>query len=184
MKTYFFAKLKLVPRVIFVAFAFCFLLSEINFSQQSKVSEIAVSVNAYTNFLGDFGAEERGIFALVNDERRRKRLKTLNWDNDLARVARKYSQQMAKGNFFSHFDKNGNGVEERADAAKISWSKIGENLFFCIGIEDFNAAAVRGWLNSPEHRRNLLGKDWTDTGIGIAESRDGKIYITQVFIER
>jgi uncharacterized protein YkwD len=181
MKNYLLAGSKLVLRVVFVAFLFTLLLDENAFSQNLR---IARNTNAFTNFVGDFDDDEDEIFALVNNERRKKRLSNLNWDDDLARVARKYSQQMAKGNFFSHYDKNGGGMEDRAAAAKIKWSEIGENLYFCQGMEDFNEPAVKGWMNSPGHRQNILGKTYTDTGIGIAESRDGKIYITQLFIRR
>jgi uncharacterized protein YkwD len=181
MKNNLFAGWKLVLRVIFVAFVLTLSLNENAFSQNSRIN---VNTNAYTNFIADFDDDEEEIFALVNDERRKKRLSNLNWDDDLARVARKYSQQMAKGNFFSHYDKNGGGMEDRASAAKIKWSEIGENLYFCQGLEVFNEAAVKGWMNSPGHRQNILGKTYTDSGIGIAESRDGKIYVTQLFIRR
>jgi len=184
MKNHLFASSRFVLRVFFAAFAFCLLLNANAFSQKSKNSGITANTKAYTNFTGNFGGDEREIFALVNDERRKKRLSNLDWDDDLARVARKYSQQMAKGNFFGHFDGNGNGMEQRADAAKISWTEIGENLFFCRGVEDFDTAAVKDWMKSPGHRQNILTKGWTDTGIGVAESRDGKIYITQLFIKR
>jgi uncharacterized protein YkwD len=184
MKNYLFAKSNFVLHLLFAVFAFSFLLNENAFSQKFKTSRISETTNAYTNFVGDFDDDEEEIFALVNDERRKKRLSNLDWDDDLARVARKYSQQMAKGNFFGHFDKSGNGMEQRVDAAKIKWTEIGENLYFCQGVEDFNAAAVKGWMNSPGHRQNILGRNFTDTGIGIAESRDGKIYITQVFIKK
>ncbi|MGH8527144.1 MAG: hypothetical protein ACREXY_23945 [Gammaproteobacteria bacterium] len=29
----------------------------------------------------------------------------------------------------------------------------------------------------------MLDRGWTETGIGIAEARDGSIYITQIFIQ-
>ncbi|HEY0426429.1 MAG TPA: CAP domain-containing protein [Pyrinomonadaceae bacterium] len=183
MKNNLFAGSKLILRAFFAAFVVCLLMNQSAFSQKSKTAGIAASTNAYTNLLGGFGDDENEIFTLVNQERRKKRLGNLSWDDRLARVARKYSQQMAKGNFFGHFDKNGNGVEERAEADKIKWKKIGENLFFCQGIDDFDAAAVIGWMKSPGHRENILDKDWTTTGIGVAESRDGKIYVTQVFVK-
>jgi uncharacterized protein YkwD len=181
MKNYIFASSKFVLRAVFAALAICLLLNQNAFSENSRVD---ANINAFTNFVAGSDDDENEIFDLVNDERRRKRLTNLDWNDDLARVARKYSQQMAKGNFFSHFDKNGNGVEERVDAAGIKWRMIGENLYFCQGIEDYNSAAVAGWLKSPSHRANMLNKNWTETGIGIAESRDGKIYVTQVFLKR
>ena len=131
---------------------------------------------------GNLSQDEFQIHYLVNNERRRKGLSDLFWDDELARMARAYSRQMARESFFSHIDNNGNSVVERARRSDIQgWSKIGENLFFCEGYDDFNSLAVRGWMNSPTHRRNLLDRQFNTTGIGIAETRSGEIYITQVF---
>ena len=131
---------------------------------------------------GSLSNDERQIHFLINSERRKKSLGDLYWDEDLAQMARAFSRQMARESFFDHYDRNGNSVVERARQSKINgWSKIGENLFFCEGYNNFDALAVRGWMNSPEHRRNVLDRQFNTTGIGIAQTRDGQIYITQVF---
>lgn len=126
--------------------------------------------------------EESEIFELVNRERSRSRLGSLEWDERLARVARDFSRQMSRERFFSHNDKNGRTVVERAADAR--WSKIGENLFMCSAMDDFTAYSVRGWMKSPSHRKNILDREWTDTGIGVYRGRDDRIYVTQVFVRR
>ncbi len=134
------------------------------------------------NVRGNLSETEFQIHYLVNNERRRRSMNDLYWDEELARVARAFSRQMARESFFSHYDANGDSVVERARNFGIrGWSKIGENLFFCEGYNDFDTLAVRGWMNSPEHRRNILDRQYATTGIGIARTRDGRIYITQVF---
>lgn len=138
-------------------------------------------------FVSVFGIEEAEleIFELVNQERRKKGLGKLYWDNDLSKMARNYSKKMARDNFFSHYDSDGESVIERANRSRIKdWRKIGENLFFCEGFDNFQAVAVKGWLRSASHRQNMLDRSWTDSGIGVAKSRDGRIYVTQVFIKR
>jgi uncharacterized protein YkwD len=126
--------------------------------------------------------EESDIFELVNKERTRSRLSYLEWDDDLARVARNFSRQMARENFFSHSDSQGRTVMQRAEDER--WSKIGENLFMCAGIDDFAAFSVRGWMRSQTHRQNILDREWTDTGVGVYRTRDGRVYVTQVFVRR
>ncbi|HEY8560694.1 MAG TPA: CAP domain-containing protein [Pyrinomonadaceae bacterium] len=131
---------------------------------------------------GALSNDERQIHYLINNERRKQNLSDLYWDEDLARMARAFSRQMARESFFDHYDRDGNSVVERAQRSNIrGWSKIGENLFFCEGYGNFDALAVRGWMNSPGHRRNVLDRQFNTTGIGIAETRDGQVYITQVF---
>jgi len=127
-------------------------------------------------------ADEADIFDLVNRERTRSRLGRLQWDESLARVARNFSRQMARESFFSHSDSQGRTVIQRA--AKVSWSKIGENLFMCDGMDDFAAFSVRGWMKSPTHRQNILDREWTDTGIGVYRTSDDRVYVTQVFVSR
>ena len=129
--------------------------------------------------------EEAAVLELVNQQRQRARLSILEWDEGAARLARSYSKRMAREGFFDHYDPEGNSVMERADRSGLKrWSRIGENLFVCDPTDRFEAFAVKGWLRSTTHRQNMLDRDWTATGIGIARSRDGEIYITQVFLER
>ena len=131
------------------------------------------------------GAQSRGeaeVFDLVNRERSRARLGTLEWDDRLADLARDYSRRMAREGFFDHYDPSGRTVIDRAQAAHIKhWSVIGENLFVCDDHPYFATTAIRGWMKSPTHRTNMLDRGWTATGIGIATARDGSIFITQVF---
>jgi uncharacterized protein YkwD len=47
--------------------------------------------------------------------------------------------------------------------------------------EQIARSTVRGWMESPEHRRNLLNAQYDREGIGIAVSEDDKVYITQNF---
>ena len=127
--------------------------------------------------------EEFEIFQLVNVERARQRLRPLAWDDDVANVARDHSRQMARQNFFAHQDPKGRTVVDRAEQRDVrGWSKIGENLFMCDEIDGFERYSVRGWIKSPSHRRNMLNREWSTTGIGVYRSRDGRIYVTQVFI--
>jgi uncharacterized protein YkwD len=150
-------------------------------SAQRRIYTASTSARVAVNS----NADEREIFDLINEERSKKGLGELNWDASLSRLARAYSQKMAQENFFSHYDRSGEAVDGRAKTMRIrNWSKIGENLFYCQGFGNPNELAVRGWMKSPTHRQNILDPAYTDSGIGIAESEDGKIYVTQVFIER
>ncbi len=147
---------------------------------------ITANVLAVNEFAlpNNYNEDEYRIFKLVNTERHKRRLNDLVWDDNLARMARDYSKKMAREIFFDHADFDGKTVVDRAEDSRIkNWSKIGENLFYYEANYDFDNLAVRGWMRSPTHRENILDETWTATGIGIAESRDGRIYITQVFLE-
>lgn len=132
----------------------------------------------------DVGDDEYHIYELVNRERARMRLSQLQWDDQLADLARSYSEQMADQNFFSHYDRTGETVVQRAQQQRVKgWERIGENLFETRGLENISSFAVHGWMRSPSHRDNILDRGWDATGIGIAVARDGKVYITEVFTQ-
>ena len=132
---------------------------------------------AFTQSRGEYD-----IYQRVNRERSKFRLGTLAWDDRLAQLARDYSRKMAREGFFGHYDRSGLAVEDRAIAARIkNWSVIGENLFFCEDHPTYVDTAVTGWMKSPTHRENILDREFTTTGIGIATARDGSIFVTQVF---
>jgi uncharacterized protein YkwD len=149
----------------------------------------AKSVNFEPNITGNTLAAypvkeiELRVFNLINAERSKRNLRNLTFDSGLSKVARSHSLAMAKENFFSHYGADGSTVVDRAKDFKITnWRKIGENLFTCRGYDDPETVAIRGWLKSPSHRKNMLSGSWTATGIGVALSKDGDIYITQVFV--
>ena len=128
---------------------------------------------------------ERDVFNLINQQRRKYRLNALDHDSKLADLARYYSRKMAHENFFSHYDLDGNSLIDRAEKFDISnWRKLGENLFFCQGYVSPSQIALDGWRKSPAHWKNILDRDWTHTGIGVYETKNGKTYITQVFMKK
>jgi uncharacterized protein YkwD len=150
---------------------------------------LAFALNVFTLFPGpdrysSASFEEYRILDLINDTRQTQRLNPLRWDDELAAVARNYSAQMARDSFFDHWDRNGDAVEARAERAGVNhWKRIGENLFVCQGIRNIAGFAVEEWMNSPTHRQNILDRKFTATGIGMARARNGRIYITEVFIQ-
>ncbi|MEP6849562.1 MAG: CAP domain-containing protein [Acidobacteriota bacterium] len=128
---------------------------------------------------------ERRTFDLINQQREKHGLQSLNWSDDAARLARLHSRNMAEKNFFSHRGLDGSMVNDRAEQIGIfDWRAIGENIAFNRGYDQPIDIAVEKWLESPSHRENLLNKQWIETGVGIAVARDGSYYFTQVFILR
>ncbi len=167
----------MVPFLTVVLFAF--LCSNIIFAQQNSRLEIGGSreLNKANN--------ERYILDLINGQRAKYSLGSLRWNSSLSDLARSYSKKMARERFFSHYDNDGKSLAERASEMKITkWRLIGENLFMCEGYDQFAQLAVKGWMKSPGHRQNILENRFNETGIGIAKSRDGTIYITQVFMAK
>jgi uncharacterized protein YkwD len=124
---------------------------------------------------------EAAVYQQINKVRQQNGRKPLRKNEKLARVARNYSQQMARKNFFSHVSPEGSTLSQRVRSAGIYYWVVGENLFKSKNISQPVPLAVKGWMNSAGHRENILYPDFAETGIGIW--REGNTYyITQLFM--
>ena len=129
-----------------------------------------------------FANYEKRVFELINRERTTRNVPVLSYDPELASIARKHSEDMAEKGYFSHIDMNGNTVDGRALEIGIdSWIAIGENIAYNQGLKKPCEFTVDRWLKSKSHRNNLLDGSWIRTGVGVAITKDGKHFFTQVF---
>jgi uncharacterized protein YkwD len=105
----------------------------------------------------------RELVRLVNAERQRRGIPTLEWNATLARVAERHSEDMVRRHYFSHVDPDGHDPFDRMRAAGLDYQAAAEN----IAAGQTSAAAVfESWMDSPPHRENLLSRDYTQHGIG------------------
>lgn len=139
-----------------------------------------VSNNAFSTYV-----LERQAFELLNSERAAKGLSPLIWNEDVARIARMHSENMARYKFFSHAGLDGSMVDDRADLCGVKrWRAIGENIAYNRGYEKPVEFAVLRWMQSNSHRNNILNSRWKESAVGVAVANDGAFYFTQVFLLR
>jgi len=128
--------------------------------------------------------QEAEILTMVNKERAHAGLHPLKFSPRLAVIARGHSYDMAIRRYFAHNSPEGSTPAQRVRGLGIEYQQMAENIY----MDDFRdadglaARAVKGWLNSPEHRANMLSPELTESGVGIARSSSGKTYLTQDFI--
>jgi uncharacterized protein YkwD len=127
---------------------------------------------------------ESAILNRVNAERIRSGLRPLKISARAAVVARGHSLDMAMRHYLAHLSPDGIGPAERLKGEDIAFTVVAENIY----ADDYRdrehlaERAVEGWLKNVEHRATMLSDKFTATGVGVAESDDGKTYVTQVFI--
>lgn len=129
----------------------------------------------------DLDTLEAQVVEMINEERAKEGLTALLEWKELAICARSHSQNMAEKLVeFGH-----DGFDERAEAMQeiAFWTKFAENVAFSYNVKDHLKTAVKGWMHSPGHRKNILG-DYEETGVGIFFSSEGEFYITQLFATR
>jgi len=120
----------------------------------------------------DEEAEAR-MLALLNDERARAGLRPLKVDPLLVTAARSHARDMLAQGYFAHVDNEGKTPADRARAAGVRFTVLGENLALAPTVE----LAHRGLMDSPGHRANILSPDYTRVGIGVADAgMHGKVF--------
>jgi uncharacterized protein YkwD len=123
---------------------------------------------------------EEALFALVNQEREQAGLRPYRWNEKLRTASRRHCGDMILKNYVSHNSDDGDTVAKRVAAAGISYAGVGENLASAPTVKQ----AHKGLMDSPGHRSNIMSKDFTEIGIGIAKTAEGSLIVVQNFIYR
>jgi uncharacterized protein YkwD len=127
--------------------------------------------------VGKLSADEAKLIELTNAERKKLKLPALRSDPALMKLARDHAATMARLGQVGH-DLEGKSFAQRMERAKYQASRAGENVAEGQRTPD---EAVADWLASPGHKGNILHSDYTCVGVGLAKSKAGKWYWTQVF---
>ena len=103
----------------------------------------------------------------VNQLRLQHNLPPLKLNAQLCEAAQAHAESMAQTGVIAHTDQHGRRADYRASAAGYFYHRLGENL--AAGQLTWERA-LHAWLNSPDHRANLLTPDYRELGIGFAGS--------------
>ncbi|WP_254524707.1 CAP domain-containing protein [Natrinema caseinilyticum] len=142
------------------------------------------------------------VHAEVNDRRARHGLEPLEWDGTVASVARAHSSDMARRDYFSHTNPEGEGPYARFRDVDGYCQGYGENIAKTWidrrmrrpggdGVvrhrtaEGLATGLVNQWMNSTEHRQAILEEGdvpgWDRAGVGVYITDDGAVYAGQNF---
>ena len=128
---------------------------------------------------------ELDLLSLINAERANAGLAPYVLDAGLTKIARTRSQQLIDQNYFGHRDPYGYSmyVELLAYFGYTSYAWAGENLAMNNWPADTAAdEAIRGLMNSPTHRANILAGDFYRIGVGEVTAADGRHFFTMIFL--
>ncbi len=120
---------------------------------------------------------EKELLQLTNEERKKEKLPPLKANPLLFKVARAHAANMAKQGKMEH-NLDGKTPGQRLKQAGYKYGFSGEN----IASGDYPLAVVmKAWMESAGHRKNILGKNFTEIGLGIVKDPKGVPYFAQVF---
>ncbi|MBI4673573.1 MAG: LysM peptidoglycan-binding domain-containing protein [Chloroflexi bacterium] len=136
----------------------------------------------------------------INHERATRNLPQLVFDARLAEIAQARGNDMIRRAYFSHQDPERDSVvfQDLIRAKQYRFLFAGENIaeiknqgslvptgltvYARYGASEIANQFVIGWINSAEHRENILNPHFRKTGIALGVAVDGtRIVATQIF---
>jgi uncharacterized protein YkwD len=129
--------------------------------------------NTATTQVTEVAGLEAQVLSAINAFRREQGLPVLRASRALALAALGHSTSMAEHGFFRHAGWDGSPFWRRIKPnyppqPGTPWG-VGENMVWAApGLSADQA--LRMWLNSPPHRKNLLTPAWRDVGLGAVHA--------------
>lgn len=117
-----------------------------------------------------FKRSETCLMHKINDKRRARGLRRLDWDKQLGYVARQHAQDLASVRGLWHDSQLGSKI--------TNWVRLGQNT----GRGGRCARISRAFFNSSAHRANILGP-FRFIGVGT-QWAGRRLYVQQVFESR
>ena len=102
---------------------------------------------------------------LTNEERQDQNLEVLIENEYLNKAARMKAEDMALGGYFAHISPEGKTPWYWIEKVGYKYKYAGENL--AINFTD-SKDVTNAWMNSPTHKANIIKKNYTEVGTGIA----------------
>lgn len=138
----------------------------------------------------------------INHERAAHNLTVLGLVPALSAIAQARSNDMIRRGYFSHTDPQTGAVafQDLLRSSVVKYLFIGENIaeirnqgtlvpsrltvYSLYGPAELADQFVTGWINSAEHRENILNPHFTKTGVALGVSVDGtRLVATQIFAD-
>lgn len=121
------------------------------------------------------------IVSLTNGERTRAGQAPLSADPALMKAAQAHAEEMAAKGYFAHVSPEGNLPWVWFQQFSYPYQYAGENL----AVNFFDSTdVVAAWMNSPTHRDNIVRREFSEIGIGIATGTyEGRVttFVVQFF---
>ena len=132
-----------------------------------------VAAAARTNQSVRLTALDSTLLTQINVLRQAHHLTPVMLSRQLNVAANQHTSEMARAGYFDHASLDHTAPDTRIErsypsAGHRSWS-VGENLLF-VAPDVTAAEAITAWMNSPEHKANLLDPSWREIGISARHS--------------
>lgn len=121
------------------------------------------------------------VASLTNGNRIEGGLPSLSVSPLLTEAAQLKAEDMAKNSYYAHISPDGKSPLYWLNLVGYKYLNAGENLVID---RTTSEQAVDAWMNSPDHRENILRPQFTEIGVGVASGRyqgQDTIYVVEEF---
>lgn len=110
-------------------------------------------------------------FDLINEEREKNGVDPLEFDSDLQKICNIRAKEISEK--YDHKRPNGSSWYSLLPEYGIYYGSAGENIYKGPRTAE---AAVKGWMDSEGHRKNILKETYQKSAIGFYYSQTGRRY--------
>ena len=149
-------------------------LFQVSYAQEIDFTDCPTGKERVTSSNSSF---EKEVLSLVNKERKKRKMKPLEWNNQLAYAARYHAKDMIVDNYFDHETKDRKGHRlKRACGIFDRLGKFMEGSGISPKSENIAVGAiqpqevVKDWMKSQGQRQNILDRE--ARYLGVAYLRD------------
>jgi uncharacterized protein YkwD len=160
-------------------------------TREGRVHAIGAGTATITASVGDIRAElkvtviapdleglAKEVYMLTNLERENAGLMLLEESAFVTQAALIRADEILSDEV-SHTRPDGSEFWTALDEIGIIYALAGENI---AAGQRSPAEVVRAWMNSEDHRVNILDEDFTYLGVGVTMDDNGKLYWVQIFV--
>jgi uncharacterized protein YkwD len=108
---------------------------------------------------------QAGVIRYTNLARQKNGLPPLKENTKLNSSAELKAEDMFTEQYFAHQSPDNVGITDLVKEVNYQFVAIGENL--ALGNFQDDQALVDAWMNSPEHRENILNTKYTEIGVAV-----------------
>jgi len=110
---------------------------------------------------------KQSMLSATNEQRLKDGDTALSLNDKLARAAQAKANDMAARDYWSHITPDGEEPWKFIDEQGYEYMKAGENLAYGFTT---TSDTIKGWMNSPTHRANMLDGTYSEVGFGFVNA--------------
>jgi uncharacterized protein YkwD len=155
-----------------IIFAFMFLRSQLPSPPSESANPVGFPMPPASSVKYTFSQEDlnrEAIITLTNDARAMNGLPPLRANPLLNDIAEARARDMLEKQYFAHVSPTGQQASDIAQTVGYHYKIIGENI--ASGNFLANRKIVDGWMQSPGHRANILGREVDEIGAAVIKGR-------------